>query len=117
LRTLSDIVENCKSGGLPDYEELRYALLVYEFMFNMDHRTLREELLSEKRSPLAIRELRANNSFNMFKKALNKSPKEYLGWNSDPGNPEYQKQRAVAERIFDKVMSKIKNQVIRRQHT
>ena len=50
----------------------------------MDHRHLREELLKEERPAKFIREMKAQNSFDMAKNALNKSPKEYLGWNDDP---------------------------------
>jgi hypothetical protein len=40
----------------------------------------------------------------MYGKALNKSPKEYLGWNNDPENPEYQKFHAMGSRLVDKAL-------------
>lgn len=104
MRTLFEIIEDVKDNKKPDYEELRYALLVYSFMFNMDHRNLREELLQEERTAKFIRELKAQNSFDMAKNALNKSPKEYLGWNSDPENPDYQKFRKAGDKLIEKIM-------------
>lgn len=104
MRTLFEIIEDVKDNKKPDYEEIRYALLVYNFMFNMDHRNLRNELLAEERPAKFIRELKAQNSFDMAKKALNKSPKEFIG-SDDPENPEYQRRKAISNKIFDKFMN------------
>lgn len=104
MRNLSYIIEECKLNGRPDYEELRYSVLVLISLLNMDHRKLREALLAEKQSPKFIRELEAENSFNAYKTALNKSPKDYLGWSNDPANPEYQKFHTMASKLLDKVM-------------
>ena len=106
MRKLIDIIEDVKDNKKPDYEELRYALLVYDFMFNMDHRALRENLLSDREIPKFIKELKAQNSHDMAKNALNKSPKEYLGWNNDPENPEYQKFRRMGNKLLDTFVSK-----------
>jgi cytochrome P450 len=103
MRNLIDIVEEVKDGGQPDYEELRYALLVYNSMLFLDHKNLIEELLKEPRSQKFIRELKAKNSDDMYRNALNKSPKEYIG-SYDPDNPSYQRQRKVHQKIFDKFM-------------
>ena len=108
MRTLFEIITDVKDGEKPDYEEIRYALLVYEFMFNMDHRVLQEELLREKDSPGFIKKMRVDNSFDMFKKALGKSPKEYLGPNHDPENTEYQKHRKIGKKILNKIIDNSK---------
>lgn len=91
---------------MPTYEECYYAMLVYSSMFNMDHRILRETLLAEKQSPEIVRKLKAENSFSMFKTALSKSPKDYLGWNNDPANPEYQRFRKAGENLLNKVIQR-----------
>lgn len=109
MRILADIVEDVKCNKKPDYEELRYALLVYNFMFFMDHKVLGEELSREKETPKFIRDMRLKNSFDMYHNALNKSPKEYLGWNDDPENPEYQKFHEMGSKLVDKVIQKIEN--------
>lgn len=105
MRTLYEIIEDVKDNKKPDYEEIRYALLVYNFLFNMDHRNLREELLKEERPAKFIRELKAQNSFDMAKNALNKSPKDYIG-SDDPENLEYQKFRKMGNKLLDKFMNK-----------
>ena len=105
MRTLYEIIEDVKDNKKPDYEEIRYALLVYNFLFNMDHRDLRNELMSEKRGSEFIRKIKADNSFNMAKTALNKSPKEYIG-SDDPENPEYQKFRRMGNKLLDKLLDK-----------
>ena len=104
MRNLSDIIEDCKTNGRPDYEELRYSVLVLTSLLNMDHNNLREELLREKETPKFIREMKAQNSFDMYRTALNKSPKEYLGWNNDPENPEYQKFHAIGSKLVEKAL-------------
>jgi hypothetical protein len=40
----------------------------------------------------------------MYHDALNKSPKEYLGWNNDPENPDYQKFHAMGSKLVDKAL-------------
>ena len=109
MRNLSDIIEDCKTNKRPEYDELRYSVLVLTSILNMDHRVLREELLREKETPKFIREMRAKNSFDMYHTALNKSPKEYLGWNNDPENPDYQKFHAAGNKLLDKVIQNIEN--------
>lgn len=104
MRTLNEIIDDAKNGNIPSHEECYYALLTYEAMFNMDHHELLHTLLSEKDSPEFIRKMKADNSFKMFKNALNKSPKEWLGWDNDPTNPEYQKRRKIGLKILDKVI-------------
>lgn len=107
MRTLYEIIEDVKDNKKPDYEEIRYALLVYNFLFNMDHRNLRNELLAEPRSPEFARKLKAENSFNIAKSAMSKSPKEYIGSN-DPENPEYQKLRKAGNKLIDKIITEQK---------
>jgi hypothetical protein len=104
MRNLADIIEDCKTNKRPDYDELRYSVLVLTFILNSDHRALREELLREKETPKFLREMKAQNSFEMYHTALNKSPKEYLGWNNDPENPEYQRFHTIGTKLVDKAL-------------
>lgn len=104
MRNLSEIIEDCKLNGRPDYEELRYSVLVLTWLLNGDHRRLRETLLSNKLSPEFIRKMQADNSYTAYKSALNKSPKEFIGWEHDPQNPEYQKWYAAGNKLIDKAL-------------
>lgn len=101
MRNLGDIIEDCKLGGRPDYDELFYGLLVLNTMYVMTYNGLKRELLEKHRASSALREVKAQVSFDMFKNAMNKSPKEFLGWNNDPSNPEYQKVHKAHETVFD----------------
>lgn len=105
MRTLYEIITDAKDGKMPTHEECYWAMLAYESMLNIEHRQLREELLKEKRSPEFVREMKAKTSMDMYKGALAKPPKEWLGWDNDPANPEYQKRRNVGKKLVDKFVN------------
>jgi len=107
MRTLYEIIECTKEGGKLEYDELKYAMLTLESLLNLDHRVLRETLLKDTVMPKALRDLRANNSFNAYKTALNNSPKEWLGWRNGPDNPEYQRFRELGAKLLDRAVAKV----------
>jgi hypothetical protein len=102
MKTLFEIVEDVKDGKKPEYEEIRCALLVYCFMFNLEYRQYREVLSKDKLPNKFIKDLKIQTSFDMYKKALKKAPDEFLG-KDHPDNPEYQKFRKLGNKLFDKV--------------
>lgn len=102
MRTLYEIIESAKDGQMPSHEECYWAMLCYEAMFSIEHMGLRNALLNDKPIQEFIRKLKAENSFNMYKNALNKSPKDFVGPNNDPSNPEYQRFREVGKKLIDK---------------
>ena len=79
MRTLFEICEDIKDGKKADYEEIRCALLVYNFMFNLEHRQYLEILEKDEVMNKFNRDLKRKYSFDMYKNALNKAPDEYLG--------------------------------------
>lgn len=101
MRNLSDIVEDCKLNKVVDPEELKYALLVYVSMMNIASSTIRN--MNPTASPGYL-VLQQEHIHNVYHTALNRSPKEYLGWNNDPENPEYQKFHAMGNRLLDKAL-------------
>lgn len=100
MRNLSDIVEDCKLNKEVDYQELKYALLVYVSLMNMASMSIRE-MTPDKPLILAMKK---DLIHKMYHTALNKSPKEYLGWNNDPENPEYQKFHQIGNKLVDKAL-------------
>ncbi|MEK4882657.1 MULTISPECIES: hypothetical protein [Paenibacillus] len=104
MRTLFEIVEDAKDGKSPENNELLYALLVYCSMFNIEHRQLREELMRDQPQPQFLRDMKLKSMFDMFNTALEKSPKEYLGWNNDPANQDYLRQRVEGKKLVDKIV-------------
>ncbi len=46
--------------------------------------------------------LEMEEAFNRDKRAFAKSPEEWVGEENDPENPEYQKRRSTAFKVFEK---------------
>ena len=102
MRTLSEIIESAKDGNMPTHEECYWAMLVFNALLVIDNRTIRD--LAFRPSKVLTTEFYANESFNRLKNALQKDPKTYMGPNNDPANPDCQKRRQVALKIYDKAM-------------
>lgn len=114
MRNLSQIIEDCKTNGRPDYEELRYSLLVMTGVLNMVNGELGKLYVEGKMPNELVRKLKINGICSMYSKALNKPPKEYLGWNMDPENPEYQRFHAIGTKLVDKALKgELPNQKIK----
>jgi hypothetical protein len=45
----------------------------------------------------------SEESFNRNKRALSVDPQQFVGWSNDPANPDYQKMRSLATKVFKKV--------------
>lgn len=95
MRTLFEIIEDAKSNGNPSKDELFYALLALDSASILVRMSLRKD---------DHREMRKENAHKAMRNALQNDPQEYLGWGNDPANPEYQKKRKAAHKLFDKVM-------------
>ena len=90
MRNLFDIIEDCKTNGKPDYEELRYSVLVMTGILNMVNSELTKLYADGKMPNEFVRKMKLNGICSVYCNALKKSPKEYLGWDNDPENPDYQ---------------------------
>lgn len=102
MRNLIEIIEDCKLNGRPDYEELRYSVLVMTGILNMVNSELIKLYVEGEMPREIIRKMKLEGgTCTMYSTALNKSPKEYLGWNNDPENPEYQKFHAIGSKLAD----------------
>jgi len=107
MRNLADIIEECKLNGRPDYDELRYSVLVMTGILNLVNSELVRLYVEGEMPRELIRKMKLDGGVcTMYGKALNKSPKEYLGWNNDPENPEYQKFHAMGNKLLDKIIAK-----------
>ena len=101
MKTLDEIIEDLQTNGKPDYEELRYSVLVLHYLMNDLSRWYRE-LLTGTMKPIMI-ELKKRDE-SLYSKALKKPPKEFLGWNDDPENPDYQKFHAWGTKLMNKAI-------------
>jgi hypothetical protein len=102
MRTLFEIVDGAKDGNMPTHEECYWAMLALSALHYFDHSNLRTLCFKETTNPI-INKLKAEESFKRFQAALNKSPKEWVGWNNDPANLEYQRMRKIGANILNKV--------------
>jgi hypothetical protein len=104
MRTTYDIIEALKNNDEDiGYEELRYALLVYVTLFNHEHMNYSEVLT--KNISEDMKQMRLQNSFDLYKTALKSEPKKFLGPTNDPANPEYQKRLNAGKKILDRIIS------------
>lgn len=103
MKNLGDIIEEAKSGGMPTHEECYWAMLALEALSNLDRTTMRTELMKDPPSRIEFRKLHAENSLKSWHTALNKNPKDWLGPEYDPSNPEVQTRRQMHKRLFEKV--------------
>lgn len=108
MKKLIDIIEAVKNNEKPDYDELRYAVLALSALKTFDSMAIGKlaEGEREKKKPFLMysAEWQFKESFNRNKRALDKSPKEWIGWDNDPENPEYQKRRKISIKILNKFL-------------
>jgi len=95
-----------KSGGRPEYDELRYAVCALDALTTFDQLALMKLANGQRegKKPVLVysAEWQHSESFERMKRALAKTPKDYVGWNNDPDNPEYLDRRKASKKIADK---------------
>ena len=101
MRKLSEIIEDCKLNKKPSVDELRYAVIALTSLMNMANSKLLQVYKNntEPRSKMVV-----ENHYNTHRTALNSSPKEWLGWENDPENPEYQRFHAMGVKLLEKAL-------------
>lgn len=104
MRTLNDIIDAVKSNEETTKEELLYALLTVNALSIFDRQSL-EKLAEKDTNPhLFSAGYQFKESWRRWKEAGNKNPKDWLGYNNDPTNPEYQKERKIFKKLADKIV-------------
>jgi len=99
MRNMSEIIEDCKLNKAVDNEELIYTVLTLVYLTNMSISTLRDFY---EDGINIFKKMRIDNASNAYSAALGKSPKDFVGWNNDPKNPEYQKFHELGNKLFEK---------------
>lgn len=105
MRTLFEIIDAAKVGEPTTHEECLYALLAYSGLAHFDESALRR-LATTPASRFITAEFESDESFRRWKTALGKSPKEWLGPNNDPANPECVKRVRLARKLVDNLIKK-----------
>jgi hypothetical protein len=110
LRTLLEIILSVKDGEKPDYEELRYAVCALDGLRFFDFRALSNLAEGKRELKRPIYTYSAEWQFQECAKrterAMNKSPKEWVGWNNDPDNIEFLESRKISISIANKILEK-----------
>jgi hypothetical protein len=101
MRNTSEIIEDCKLNKPVDNAELRYSVIALTSLMNMAMSVLNGFY---KENMKIFDKMRIENVRQAYKTVLNKSPKEWLGWNNDPENPDYQRFYAVGSKLVEKAL-------------
>ena len=100
MRTLGEIVDMAKDGRKPEYDELRYAVVALAALQHFDMNGLRRV---RKLPTLAAHE--HEESWRRLQTAYNKPPKDYVGAEHDPDDPEVQARIRASRKLFEKIAS------------
>ncbi|WP_041279572.1 hypothetical protein [Desulfobacula toluolica] len=109
MKTLSEIIEICKSGGKPDVNDARMAICAMDALITFDSThfmRMAQREMGGKKPGLFTAERNYEKHFNRVKRALSKSPLAWLGTNNNPDNPKVQKRRNISKKIFNRVQDK-----------
>ncbi len=108
MKTLEQIISAVRDGERPDYDDLRYAICAMDALHTFDRNAFMKlaeaERLNKKPYVTYSAIYQFEESFNRHKNALGKPPKEYVGWNNDPDNPEFLSRRKQAVNMVSKLM-------------
>ena len=106
METLNEIVSAVRDGDRPDYDELRYAVCAMEALAVFDRmafmRLAEAERESKKPFLTTSAQWQWEQHFHRHKRAGAVSPKDYVGWNNDPDNPEFLTRRKAAMKVIEK---------------
>lgn len=104
MNTLSDIINAVRDGEKPDYEELRYAICAMSALSVFNRKALMNLAEAEREGKKPFLSYSAvhqwEEHYRREQTALGKSPKEYVGWNNDPENPEFLSRRNSSKKIY-----------------
>lgn len=104
MKTLSEIVNAVRDGERPDYEDLRYAICAMDALAVFNRSAFMKLAEAERggRKPFmtSSAQWQWEEHFRREQAALNKPPKEYVGWNNDPDNPEFLARRKRAQQFM-----------------
>ncbi len=104
MRTLTDIIEVVRKNQECTQEGLIYSLIALEALSTFDSLSLQR--LAEESNKFRTPKGEYEESFRRWKTALNKSPKEWVGWENDPKNPECLKRRSISLKLINKFLEK-----------
>ncbi|ANI16645.1 hypothetical protein A9C11_22925 [Pseudomonas citronellolis] len=112
MRTLGAIIEAARAGEKPTVDELRYAVCALDILMTFDRNALFKlaEAEQEGKKPVLVYSptWQRDESFNRVKRAMERSPKDYLSPNYNPDSAEVQKRRWAACRLYEQATQRHK---------
>lgn len=109
MRTLGEIIDMTQTGQKPEYDELRFTV---EALRNLLMTTGMSGISlppKENASSINWAEVRQEQNIKIFRAACLRSPVDYLGWNNNPDNPEYQKRIKESKRFAEGILKKMQD--------
>lgn len=110
MKTLSEIIDETKRGGRPDYDDLRYALVAMCALHHFAFKSLMDLAARERNGKYNPKlfglDWASRERFNGLKSALAVPPKEYLGNSHDPDSEECKKWNRVCDAILEQVTNR-----------
>lgn len=107
-KTLGEIIEEARSGGRPDYDDLRLAVCALDILAVFDRQALMTlaEAESKGQKPFLTRSAvwQSDERFGRMKRALHKTPRAFLGESYDPDSPEVQARRRQSIALVERLM-------------
>jgi len=101
MKDLGDIIEACRTNEDATEEELRYAVLAQSALMTFDRGDLQKLVEKEGKPSLFFTPTKMfEERHSRMHRALNKSPKEWLGWDYDFKNPDYVERMKRIAKIF-----------------
>ena len=105
MRTLKEIINCAKTDDDVSHDELLYALCAMDALSSLDRysflKLAQQKIENKKQTLIYCPEFQFNERSKRNHIAYNKSPKEWLGNDSDPKNPEVQMRRKRMYRKWD----------------
>ena len=105
MKTLGEIIETAKSGGRPEYDELRLAVCAMDMLMTFDRQAIWKLAEGEQKGkkPILVWSSlwQRDENFTRVKRAMARDPKSYLGPNYDPDSPAVQERRRISIAIMD----------------
>ncbi len=97
--TIGELVDACRSGEKPDYDDLRHLVCCLDSLLTFASTDLSRAIDKPKfYTPMVL----YTQQFERIKRALDKEPLQWLGDSNNPDIPEVQERRELAKKIFSK---------------
>lgn len=112
MQTLHEIINAVRDGEQVDYDSLRYAVCAMDALSTFDRMAFMKLAEAEREGKKPFMTTSAQwqweEHFNRQKRAGSTPPKDYVGWNNDPDNPEFRARRATAKNVMNRAVEAAK---------